>query len=142
MSTTAEKQLWQWLKSAENAELPYALHWQRIENRVKKNTPDVEGCYAGRAFTIELKSINKVYELRKKLTAGQAMFLYSRWRAGGRSWILIEVQGQRRYLIPGNKAIDLLYVKTEKELGLYRVLNPTARPIHVLEMVAFANADV
>lgn len=131
---TEEKNLWQWLKNG--ADSLEDIHMQRIENVVKKNTPDVEGTYKKRSFVIELKSINKVYELRKKLTAGQAMFLYKRWSVGGSAWLLVEVEGLRRYLIPGLYAVELLYPVKEKTLAvLSACTSPQASAVEMLEAI-------
>lgn len=76
----------------------------------------MEGCIDGATFLLELKVVHYV---RKRdgtfsiphYTAKQAGTLYKRWKAGGRSWILVRVPGSeatgRHYLVPGREALVL-----------------------------------
>lgn len=77
---------------------------QRIENSVKRGTPDVEACYNGRCFVVELKALGDADDLRAELTTAQAMFLNARAVAWGASWLLVQV-GARRYLLSGRDAL-------------------------------------
>ncbi len=130
---SAENALWEWLKGARaDLEDPNMLHMERVENSTKPNTPDVNGCYRGYTFHVELKSLASVADLRRKLTIGQAMWAYSRSVAGGASYILIEIAGKRRYLIPGNCALALLEPIQEPQLNDASIMNATDAPIECL----------
>jgi hypothetical protein len=117
---TAEKNLWQWLTKAAKGlrpEMRKLLHWQRIENAVKAGTLDVEGTYASVGFVAELKSVPRAAKIVTKLTTAQAMFMLARYDAGERSWLFIEVGGDKRYLISGKHAKQLAKPIAEIELG-------------------------
>lgn len=103
---TRESQLWNWLRDGTRAQRP-DLDMQRIENLVGVGTPDVEACYQGIAFWIELKAINDQENLDVEVSPEQVMWHRRRARAGGRSWFLIQVGSgaqARRFLIPGHRA--------------------------------------
>lgn len=104
MSTTAETNLWKWLYK-QFKKIP-DLDWQRVENGVGSGTPDLEVCYRGVGFWVELK----VAEERKtkgmchvKYRPLQVPWLERRTSKGGRAYALIQ-HGRDRYLIPGSHA--------------------------------------
>lgn len=138
MSKTRETALWKWLRGAiSDIVNKNELHWQRIENAIDNDTPDVEGCFKGVSFVIELKTVERVAQLKQKLTPGQALFLHSRWMAGGSSWLLVQVghglQAPRRYLLPGNFAPDIFTDELhEPLLNDASIINPCDPAIEVL----------
>lgn len=104
-----ESNLWNWLREGGRPLRP-DLDLQRIENLVGVGTPDVEGCYQGSQFWIELKAIDDSGSLDVEVSPEQVMWHRRRHLAGGRSWFLIQVgSGSRamRFLIPGYRADDL-----------------------------------
>ena len=77
-----EKSLYQALKT----NLP-KVHWQRIETgALQQGVPDVNGCYAGTEFWLELKCTTNDFV---SLTPFQCSWHMRRAAAGGRSWILV-----------------------------------------------------
>lgn len=131
---TEEKNLWKWLKGVEQQVKPGALHMERVENTASRGTPDVEGCFQGACFQIELKSVVRAKTIRTGLTKSQAMFLNARWDAGGRAFLLIEVGGDTRYLIPGSQALKFVEPVLEKDLKKANLLLFDT-PLEVLETV-------
>lgn len=109
---TKENSLWKWLKEAEGKVPAGELHWRRIEDTANAGTADIDACYHGGCAIIELKSVARAKKIKTKiktkLTTAQAMYLNARWRAGGSSFLLIEVGGDKRYLIPGSQVLDLV----------------------------------
>lgn len=134
---TREKTLWAWLKRAEDQILErYLLHWQRIENSVGVGTSDVEGCYIGRSFIAELKSVPRAKKIRTELKKEQAMHIEARINAGGRAWIFIQVDGEKRYLIWGAHAFELLSPITEARLEELSVTMIEGTAKEVLEVMS------
>lgn len=129
-----ETALWKWLKSATlDIESPTDLHMRRVENSIAANMPDVTGTYKGFSFWCELKSLETAAHLHHALRTGQAMWLYSRAVAGCATYVLLEIAGTRRYLLPGNVAVDLTertYI--EPELRDISLIHPFAPPIDCL----------
>lgn len=134
-----ESNFWNWLKRGVERALPpdqlRLLHWQRVENAVKAGTPDTEGCFASTSFWIELKCAerSRVIQL-PHFTPKQAMFLKVRWAVGGNAWLLVNVGGHARYLIPGSKADIFLNPQPEET---FRQLSITASDVSA--SVLFAN---
>lgn len=134
-----ESALWKWIASAQNLIVnPLDLHMVRIENDVSKNTPDVEGCYRGFTFFVELKSLATLRQLPQKLTQGQAMFLHARAMAGGAAYLLLELP-EGRYLLPGNVALDLvdpqLPAFSLRDLEAVSLIRPKATALEVLKAI-------
>lgn len=143
---TSENAGWEWLRKAEK-QVPdrTLLHWHRIENSCDKGTPDIEGCYV-RSFVIETKSVprRKRGTIGTELTEYQSMFLEARCKAGGLAWIFIQVGGDKRYLIWGAHASELLAPITEQRLNELSVKG-LRTPLDVLEAVStlrFYGSDV
>lgn len=87
------------------------LDLRRVENSLTQGTPDVEGCFFGRSFWIELKSADRPVRptsaLKFDLTIFQARWLQKRWHVGGHAWVLVRVgkgSNSKVYLIPGKSA--------------------------------------
>lgn len=110
-----EATLWGWLKRGlSSLDGPHDVH--RIETSTELGYPDVEGCIAGACFLVELKV---AHYIRKRdgsfaldhYTSKQAYTLHRRWKAGGRSWLLVRVPGSgaqvSHYLVPGREALLL-----------------------------------
>jgi Holliday junction resolvase len=82
------------------------VHWQRVESGgTSRGIPDVNGCFAGHEFWIELKILQGN---RVSLTPQQIAWHTRRSSAGGVSWILVEdPRSKSIFLISGNQAINL-----------------------------------
>ena len=77
-----EKKLYQALKK----NLP-KVHWQRIETgALQQGVPDVNACYGGREFWLELKCTSND---QVSLSPFQCSWHMRRASAGGASWILV-----------------------------------------------------
>ena len=77
-----EKSLYQALKNNLSK-----VHWQRIETgALQQGVPDVNACYGGHEFWLELKCTNTD---RVSLSPFQVSWHMRRAAAGGRSWILV-----------------------------------------------------
>lgn len=103
--STLETSLWQWLKTGSPTTM---FHAERIENAVARGTPDVEFCWEGRAGQIELKVAKgkgPSWNL-PHFTSQQAEWHRRRAKAGGQSWLLVQVN-RERFLVPGRSAVDL-----------------------------------
>lgn len=140
---TAEKSLWTWLKQAKVR--MSLLDLQRIENGVGVGTPDVEGCYKGKAFWIELKAEERPVRLTTSVVKfgegsirnDQIAWLEYRWRCGGRAFVLFQVGSgykAKRYLVRGCDAHRLPGL-TEPELAAVAVRSPVADPVSVIDAV-------
>lgn len=101
MDKTAETSLWGWLKRG--TKKIRELDMQRIEN-ASGSHPDVEGCFEGVQFWLELKTAEAPKKLggdvRVKFQPKQIPWAKRRWSVGGNAYVLLQV-GSRRYLIPG-----------------------------------------
>jgi len=105
---TYESGLWKWIRR--DTDYIEELDIGRVENMVAKGWPDVNGCWDGYEFWIELKVVPK----RPKTDRGgitvtfqseQPDWLETRWRVGGACFVLVQVgmgHEAKRYLIPGN----------------------------------------
>jgi len=89
------------------------FHIERVENMIGTSTPDVEGCFLGTSFHIELKQcdrpVRKTTNIKIRFEDGQTDWLTDRAKAGGACFILLQVNGKSRkydskYLIPGHLA--------------------------------------
>lgn len=105
--TTAERRLAQWLHAA--ATHIEGLHLQRIESSTGSGIPDIEGCWNGTSFWLELKAVDilpvkDTSRLNITIHPAQINWLERRWSIGGRVFVLLRT-GQSRhmryYLIPG-----------------------------------------
>jgi hypothetical protein len=123
-----EANLWSWLKKVEPLVPRGELHWQRVENAVKKGTPDVEAHFK-RSFVAELKAIDRrpTMIIREKHWPDQVMFIHSRTIAGGLAWLLIQVgsgDNAKRYIIPGSHILKFAKSFTEADLMTYATCIP------------------
>lgn len=114
------------------------LHIARIDNSAGAGQPDVEGCFDGRQFWIELKSVmrpaREQTNLHPRSRESQDVWHKDRTLAGGRShWVLIQVgEGKKAalYLIPGRHYSELK--TSEGEYDLLSVCPPSVSPIDAI----------
>lgn len=103
-----------------NPHLP-AGHKERVENVVAVGTPDVNCCFQGIEYWIELKAAKaRRYNLEKLFEPGQPIWHYKRVKAGGT--VLVMVKGPR--LIDVYKAVIVKNRVTPSYLRLYRMIPP------------------
>jgi hypothetical protein len=101
-----EVNLWTWIKAGLKG--AKGLHMRRVENRVGNGDPDMDGCYNGVYFEVELKGCNRpvrngplVFEVRDS----QVAWHHKRLKAKGNTWLYIRVgkaSDIRRYLLSGS----------------------------------------
>jgi hypothetical protein len=109
----SEASLWQRVRQACSF---YHCDLTRIENTVEKGTPDVNGCYAGVDFWVELKYRER-FPVRdttpvtlSRYTNEQRAWLRNRGMCGGKAWLLVQV-GDTYYLF------NWLYAQRCHEVG-------------------------
>ena len=111
--TTAERRLAQWRHLA--AARIEGLHLQRIESSTGSGIPDIEGCWNGASFWLELKAVDRLpvkahSRLTTTISPAQINWLARRWSVGGRVFVLLRTGQSRRmryYLIPGSNVSAL-----------------------------------
>lgn len=141
-----ETGLWKWLERANAmAARRKDLHMRRVENLVAEGDPDVEGCYRGGAFNIELKTSERPMRSTTRILGPsdvrrrQVPWARERWAAGGQTYFLIQVGSSHRaarYLVPGSLANKIVGA-TEGELASYSILeNPLASPLDVVVLAS------
>jgi hypothetical protein len=135
-----EVRLWEWL--TERLRGTPGLHMRRVENLVSEGDPDVDGCWNGRYFELELKGCDRPklgglldFEVRQS----QVIWHRKRWRCGGNVWLYVRVgrgRDVRRYLVPGSRTGEVKEGVTEDQLAAMSVLPPGH---DALEMLEFAS---
>lgn len=123
-----EVRLWEWMR--DNLKTVKFLHMRRVENLVSEGDPDVDGCWAGRYFELELKGCDRpktggllTFDIRQS----QVIWHRKRWRAGGNLWLYIRVgkgRDVKRYLVPACHTPRVKEGVTEAELAALAVLPP------------------
>lgn len=139
---TLEKNLWAWLKKGfKEVKVPKDI--RRIENMVSVGDPDVEGCIIGVSFNTELKSKARPKRITTKiktdLTRDQARWLLDRHKAGGITWILIQIGSAhkaKRYLIPGRLGFSLLEKVLETELAALAINTGNENALCIIKKMA------
>lgn len=133
-----ENRLWDWLR--DNLKGVERLHMRRVENLAGEGDPDVEGCFGGRYFELELKGCDRPRSpdttLDLEVRTSQVIWHRRRWRAGGNVWLYCRVgQGRevRRYLVPGSLTKAVRDGVTEAELLELSVLPATHTALELLE---------
>ena len=121
--TTAERRLAQWLHTA--AARIEGLHLQRIESSTGSGIPDIEGCWNGVSFWLELKAVDRLpvkahSRLSTAISPAQRNWLARRWSVGGRVFVLLRTGQSRQmryHLFPGSNvsALTLLCRATIRE---------------------------
>lgn len=130
--TSLEKNLWAWLYKG--VRYTKGLHITRIENGADTGTPDVEGCYLGNQFWIELKvgELQKNGNVKLRYEPKQIPWLKKRWKCGGWAWTLIKVE-RERFLIKGSDLDNIQGGKpTLEELRECNMLPAKPRPLDVI----------
>ena len=136
-----EVRLWEWMR--EGLRGVGGLHMVRVENMASVGDPDVEGCYRGDYFEVELKGCDRPkrpdsildFEVRRS----QLIYHRERSRCGGNTWLYARVGADRairRYLVPGCHVYDVDWPRlTEARLADLAALSGLP-PIHsVLELL-------
>lgn len=135
-----ESRLWDWLRDGWKG--VQHLHARRVENRANDGDPDVDGCYDGVYFELELKGCNRPANrstpLDFEVRQSQVIWHKRRRRAGGNNWIYIRVgygRDVQRYLVRGEHAQLLRDGVTEAQLAAASVIRPNHTPFEVLQRV-------
>ncbi len=124
-----EVRLWEWMRDSLKG--VKGLHMRRVENLVSTGDPDVDGCYMGRYFEVELKGCDRPARtatvLDFEVRSSQLAYHRRRWRSGGNNWVYIRVgkgKDVMRYLVPGSEVPTLYVGVTEEQLLKLAVLPP------------------
>lgn len=120
---TRESSLWKWLhKDLSKLE---GMHLCRVENSVMRGMFDVEGCYHGTQFWIELKCAERPRlasaNVRLRFEPAQVPWGVRRWKCGGLAFFLVQVGVGRtasRYLVPATQGGVLAEGTTEAGIEL------------------------
>lgn len=125
-----EVELW----NALNRRLP-EVHWQRIENTIGNGVPDVNGCFGGVDFWIELKVLEGVRKrsFRRPLSGPQCAWLTKRWRAGGACFVMA-AYNKEWHLWGGNQAAMLFRLGPDTVKPLVKFL-PGTPPHEILSIL-------
>ena len=100
-----ESSFWHQIKRALHRH-PF-LDLQRIEDRTKAGTPDVNGCHSGTEFWVELKYLDLPVRPTtplhiKNFKPEQRLWMRNRAAAGGLSWLFVRV-GELYFLFDHEK---------------------------------------
>ncbi len=131
-----EVRLWEWLRDGLRG--VEGLHMRRVENLVSEGDPDVDGCWKGRYFELELKGCDRPARdglLDFDVRQSQVVWHRRRWKCGGNVWLYVRVgkgRDVRRYLVPGSKTALVKEGVTEEALAALSVLPSDHRPIDLL----------
>ncbi len=112
---------------------------RRVENMVGDGDPDVDGCWKGRYFELELKGCDRPAKdgsLNFDVRQSQVIWHRRRWKCGGNIWLYIRVgkgRDVRRYLVPGNLTGQVKEGMTEADLARVSVLPPGHSAAELLE---------
>jgi len=97
-----------WTQLRDNA--PPFARLNRVENNVGFGIPDVNGCFLGNEFWIEIKigTIRRdpeqpIFDKKYGMTVEQINWHIEQNQAGGRSFILLRI-GENLFLVEGHKA--------------------------------------
>ena len=139
-----ERNLWDWLRSGLSEYIAdRRLHICRVENSVMTGYPDVEGCFRGRSFHIELKGAlrpaRRDSPVNIDIDRAQVLWLKRRWDAGGSCFVLLRVgQGQEilRYLVLGSHAGSLEGGLKEETIRGMSIVAPDSGQARIIERAA------
>lgn len=140
-----EVRLWSWLRDGLRG--VQGLHMRRVENLTSEGDPDVDGCWLGRYFELELKGCDRPKRdgfLDFDVRQSQVVWHRRRWRCGGNVWLYARVgkgTDVRRYLVPGCLTGQVQEGVTEADLARMSVLPPGHTPMELLER-AITTADI
>lgn len=98
--------IWAWM--GPKCKTIEGLHIERVENSVGPGgTPDVDGCFKGSGFKLELKHAHEKKtsdHVDISFRKGQPGWLKKRWAVGGNAWVLLKTgmgATMKLYLIRG-----------------------------------------
>lgn len=132
-----EVRLWEWLR--DNLRGTSGLHMRRVENLVGDGDPDVDGCWNGHYFELELKGCDRPAKgglLSFDVRQSQVVWHRRRWRCGGNIWLYIRVgrgRDVRRYLVPGSLTGRVKEGMAEADLAAMSVLPHGHTALELLE---------
>jgi hypothetical protein len=137
-----ESRLWEFLREGWKP-IGLQLHYRRLENQVGSGDPDVDGCYLGWYFEIELKGTDRPAHPATAIDLGirksQVIYHRKRMRANGNHWLYVRVgigKTLKKYLVPGRYIGELeANPPTEQELEALAVLPPSHSAWDVLKAV-------
>lgn len=131
-----EVRLWEWMR--EQLRGTPSLHMRRVENLVSEGDPDVDGCWAGQYFELELKGSDRPARgglLDFDVRQSQVVWHRRRWKCGGNLWLYIRVgkgRDLKRYLVPGSFTKQVKEGVTEETLADMAVLPPDHTALEML----------
>lgn len=132
--STRESSLWTWLSGAKRIARD-KLDMHRIENSLESGMPDVEGCYNGASFWLELKSIDipkkDTTHFNHTLTPEQISWIHTRTKAGGAVGVLIRAKPYR-LLLAGRWILIAQEPRTFKDFVSYCEDVSDEEPIEVI----------
>ncbi len=135
-----EVRLWEFIRDGLKG--TPGLHMRRVENLVSTGDPDVDGCYEGDYFEVELKGCNRPArpetELDYEVRVSQIAWHRRRGRAGGNTWLYIRVgmgKDLAKYLVPGRFVKAVAQGMTEGELASIAVLPKNHTPQQLLTKI-------
>lgn len=106
----SENTAWKWLRENLKGK---GRRLQRIENIVGSGMPDINGCFNGREFWIEVKAPKEpkrpstpLFGSNHKVSQEQKNWFMEQRQSGGRGYLFIDTD-QRRILIDGKFADDI-----------------------------------
>lgn len=132
-----EVRLWEWLRDGLRG--VEGLHMRRVENLVGDGDPDVDGCWHGRYFELELKGSDRPARggpLDFDVRQSQVVWHRRRWKCGGNIWLYIRVGKGRevkRYLVPASLTAQVKAGVTEEALAAMAVLPASHTPLQLIE---------
>lgn len=142
-----ENDVWKWLRDNCRPIKP-RLHMERVENVASSGRPDVNGCFDGKVFDVELKRCKlpkRIDEFDITWQKGQQPWLRERWKKGGLSWVLIFVgEGHKvqRFLVRGCDVDGLGENRTVGKKILQRTSLETLEDLSVIDPKASAPSIV
>ncbi len=135
-----ENRLWEFMRDGLRG--TPGLHMRRVENLVSTGDPDVDGCYEGDYFEVELKGCNRpvrpTTNLDFEVRPSQVAWHRRRLRAGGNTWLYIRVGKDRdlaKYLVHGSHAPLIYDGVTESQLEELSVLPKSHTPHQLLTKI-------
>lgn len=104
--------------------------FERIENVTREGTPDVNGCFEGKEFWIEIKEREDPARLSSRALSHQMSTDQKNWfleqrKAGGKAFIFIETN-RRRILLSGDMAdsVNSMTMQQAIDAALWHELKP------------------
>lgn len=112
-----ESDFWQWFKKG--TDHVQGLHMRRVENMVENGTPDVDACFRGTCFKLELKHSTPTLKglVRVKYQPLQIPWLEKRRSCGGLAFVFLKTgsgRGSEYFLIDGLDAAKIQKTSLEE----------------------------